>query len=321
MPTRRRTKLNRIASQSQRRPDIRECCAGYIDSLVRLYESTDPGNGPSSEEDKLEAARQAISIWWYLWAELMLWAQSHLAGYEMLKSHPELRERIEKLLGEVSTADSHVLEYVGVYFSWNHVNDGDPMLTAIHDVMGEEFQITMSDPPLRPIIRELIVSRSANSSFWRFPLGDAFFSLEQGQVDELVKPSEIRRQGNAVAVYHWKLHALSHAHFLVGKGLKKYRALEIVGQSIGQSVETLRSWEKAYTFDDDFSMTLRAAELAGLLEKELDARTVTEIIQKYGAEYFRHTSDVEYAKFVLRDLREETLDHVRDGLRSARAGK
>lgn len=89
----------------------------YLDSLAKLYRSTDPLHGPSSEEDKLEAARQAISIWWYVWAELMLWAQSHLAGYEMLKSHPQLRERLEKLLGTELSVDSHALEYVGVYFS------------------------------------------------------------------------------------------------------------------------------------------------------------------------------------------------------------
>ncbi len=90
----------------------------------------------------------------------MLWAQSHLAGYEMLKAHPELRERLEELLGEEMTVDSHAVEYVGVYFSWNHVDDGDPMLAAIHEVMSEEFEITMTDPPLRPTIRELLVTFS-----------------------------------------------------------------------------------------------------------------------------------------------------------------
>ena len=220
----------------------------YLDSLAKLYRSTDPLHGPSSEADKLEAARQAVSIWWYLCAELMLWAQSHLAGYEMLKSHPQLRERIEKLLGTKITVNSHALEYVGVYFSWNHVDDSDPMLSAIHEIMGEEFEITMIDPPLRPIIRELLASRSANSSFWRFPLQHALFALELGEVDDLVKPSEIRRQGKPVALYRWKLLALSHVRFLMGKGLKKYKALEKVAQGVGQSVENSPQLGKGIRF-------------------------------------------------------------------------
>jgi hypothetical protein len=289
--------------------------------LAELYQTTDPALGAKSEENKLEAARQAISIWWYLWAELMLWAQSHLTGYEMLKAHPDLRERLEKALGSEITVDSHVVEYVGVYFSWNHVDDGDPMLSAIHEIMGDEFEITMTDPPLRPLIRELLVSRSANSSFWRFPLQHALFSLEFGEVDDLVKPSEIRRQGSPVALYRWKLLALSHVYFLIGKGLKKFKALEKVAKGLGQSIETLRSWEKAYGFDDDFMMALTTARLAGELEEELDKRPVKEIIEEYGAEYFRHSSDVEYAKLRLHELRATSLDAVRNGLRSARAAK
>jgi hypothetical protein len=289
--------------------------------LAELYQSTDPAHGAASEEGKLEAARQAISIWWYLWGDLLLWAQSHLAGYEMLKAHPELRERLEERLGEEMTVDSHAIEYVGAYFSWNHVDDSDPMLTAIHEIMEEEFGLTMSDPPLRPIIRELLISRSANSSFWRFPLRHALFALELGEIDDLVRPNEIRRQGSPVALYHWKLMALSHVHFLMGKGLKKYKALENVAQAVGQSVETLRSWEKAYSFDDDFVMALRVAQMAGELEQELDSRPVDQIMAEYGAEYFRHSSDIEYAKLQLRELRAAPLEVVREGLRKARGTK
>jgi hypothetical protein len=153
-----------------------------------------------------------------------------------------------------------------------------------------------------------------------------FLALELGEVDNLVRPSEIRRQGSPVELYRWKLFALSHVHFLVGKGLKKFKALENVAQGVGQSVETLRSWEKAcwekaYGHDDDFMMALRAAELAGELEKELDSRSINELVDEYGAEYFRHSSDVEYAKLTLRELRATPLDDVRVGLRTARSAK
>jgi hypothetical protein len=248
----------------------------------------------------------------------MLWAQSHLAGYEMLKSHPELRERLEKQLGAKLTVDSHALEYVGVYFSWNHVDDRDPLLAAIHEIMEREFEII--NPPLRPIIRELLVSRSANSSFWRFPLQHALFALDLGEVDELVKPSKIRRQGSPVALYRWKLLALAHARYLMGKGLKKYKAMEKVAESVGQSVETLRSWEKGYAFDDDFMMRLRAAEIAGDLEDVLDGKP-SRRLEEYPQEYFRHTSDIEHARLTLRELRDTPLEAVREGLRTARSSK
>jgi hypothetical protein len=51
---------------------------------------------------------------------------------------------------------------------------------------------------------------------------------------------------------------------------------------VGQSVETRRSWEKAYDFNDHFTMILRAAESAGVLEGELGASPINEIIDEYG---------------------------------------
>ena len=42
----------------------------------------DPARGEASEARKLEQARQAIELWWYLYRYLMLWAQSQIVGYE-----------------------------------------------------------------------------------------------------------------------------------------------------------------------------------------------------------------------------------------------
>jgi hypothetical protein len=82
-------------------------------SLVELYEATDPARGSDAEENKLDAARQAVSIWWYLWGELLLWAQSHLAGMRCSSRIPSLESGLRKLLGTQFTVDSHVVEYVG----------------------------------------------------------------------------------------------------------------------------------------------------------------------------------------------------------------
>jgi hypothetical protein len=44
---------------SQRRTDIRSEVKDYIDRLVELYDSTNPGRGPVSEEGKLESNHSA----------------------------------------------------------------------------------------------------------------------------------------------------------------------------------------------------------------------------------------------------------------------
>ena len=79
---------------SQRNPDIRNAVSHYVENLIQLYESTDPARGSASEENKLEYARQAISMWWYLFGELLLWAQSHLAGYEIGRSNPDFMNKL-----------------------------------------------------------------------------------------------------------------------------------------------------------------------------------------------------------------------------------
>jgi hypothetical protein len=43
-------------------------------------------------------------------------AQSQLAGYEYARSNPKFIEGLSKAFGEEITADSHVLEYIGLLF-------------------------------------------------------------------------------------------------------------------------------------------------------------------------------------------------------------
>jgi hypothetical protein len=43
--------------------------------------------------------------------------------------------------------------------------------------------------------------------------------------------------------------------------MKKYRALELVSEAIGQSADTIRDWEKGAKFDEDYSNELQCAEL------------------------------------------------------------
>ena len=321
MPPRKpKTRKRKLGLTSQRRPNIRAYIDGHIQSLIQLYENTDPSRGTASEENKLEFARQAISIWWYLYGDLLLWAQSQIAGYEFGRSNPEFIEKLTKIFGHEITIDSHALECIGLGWSWNHVNDDDPMLQKVGDAM-EKSKASMDERAIRSLIRELLTSRSANSSFWRFELQSALYALNIGHVDEIFRPEPIRKQGDPLQLFYCKLMTLRHVYFHIGKGLKKYRALRLVADELGQSAETLRSWEKFISGDDDLMIELGWSSLAGELEGDLDKHSVPELIKMHGAEYHRHTADIEYASQTLKIIRSTPLKEIRDGLRSGRLAK
>jgi hypothetical protein len=281
---------------------------------------TDPDRGSASEENKLENARWAIEMWWYVFGELLLWAQSQLAGYEYGRSNPDFMERLSKIFGHEITVDSHVLEYIGLGFSWNRVNYDDPMMQQVEEAM-ENSEAGMDEAAIRSLIRELLMSRSANSSFWRFELQSALYALNLGHVDEIFRPEPIRRQGNPVQLLNWRMMALQHVYFHIGKGLKKYRALQLVADALGQSTETLRGWEKAILADDDLMMNVGSAKLAGELESGIDQHSIAELIKLYGAEYHRNIADIEYARYALNTIRSTPLEKIREGLRRGRKAK
>jgi len=305
---------------SQRDPEIRKTVARYVRSLIELYVTTDPVQGAVSEADKLEKARRAVGLWWYLFGELLLWAQSQIAGYEFGKSNPDFIEKLSNRLGQEITVNSHALEHIGLGWSWNRVNYDDPTMEKVEDAM-EKYEASMDKRAIRSLVRELLMSRSANSSFWRFELQSALYALSLGQVDELFTPEPTRRQGDPIQLLNWKMMALQHVYFHIGKGLKKYRALQLVADALGQSAETLRSWEKFISEDEDLMVELGSSSLAGELESDLDKHSILELIKLYGAEYHRNTTDIEYAKYALKRIRSTPLNEVRDGLRRSRLAK
>jgi hypothetical protein len=316
----RKPRNRNLQAASQRRPNIRSYIEDYIARLVELYEMTDPSRGLASEENKLENARWAIEMWWYVFGELLLWAQSQLAGYEYGRANPDFMEKLSEIFGYEITVDSHVLEYIGLGFSWNRVNYDDPMMQKVEDAM-EKYDVGMNESAIRYLIRELLMSRSANSSFWRFELQSALYALNLGHVDEIFKPEQVRRQGHPVQLLNWKVTALQHVYFHIGKGMKKYRALQLVADALGQSTETLRSWEKIMLSDDDLMMHVESAKLAGELESALDKPSASKPVEIYGVEYHRNVTNIEYARYTLDTIRSTPLEKIREGLRSGRKAK
>jgi integrase len=158
MPSRKPARSKPVTAESQRNKDIRKDVARYVRALIRLYEATDPVHGPASEENKLEKARRAIELWWYLYGELLLWAQSQIVGYEYGRSNPEFIKKLSKTFEREITVDSHILEYIGLGFSWNRPNYGDPMMEKMDKAM-EKYNVGMDTASIRLLIRELLVSR------------------------------------------------------------------------------------------------------------------------------------------------------------------
>ena len=104
-----------------RDPDIEDVVKFYTDILIKVYKSTDPALGTTSEEFKLEQARFAINTWWKLYSKLMIWAQSQILGHSICHEEPEFLSWIEKKTEKALTVDSHDLEHIGMQFVTNRL--------------------------------------------------------------------------------------------------------------------------------------------------------------------------------------------------------
>jgi hypothetical protein len=99
----------------------------------------------------------------------VLWAQSQIVGYELVRRNPDHLAKIAKELQikEVHE-DSHLLEYIVLVQVYNRVNNNDPffdkVLKAIEKLEGA-WQL------------DDIALRSVAIHVWRFPLQTALYAL------------------------------------------------------------------------------------------------------------------------------------------------
>lgn len=99
--------------------DIKLEVQEMVDRLYELHDETDPRKGESSEEAKHEKAQRAVAIWWYIYARLMQWAQSHLIGYEMARSDGKIADVVRDLRGAELSDDVHQFEQLGTLYIAN----------------------------------------------------------------------------------------------------------------------------------------------------------------------------------------------------------
>ena len=102
--------------------------------------------------------------------------------------------------------------------------------------------------------------------------------------------------------------------------MKKYAALEKVAGSLGQSVETLRDWEKALREHEDYVMDFYEAEVAGRYKEPIQSTATRRrwCKEEYLGERYRNTPLSDRVNFTLNHLTRVTLVDVKKGLREAR---
>jgi hypothetical protein len=305
--------------------DIDEWLEGHLQFLKEDYFETDPDRGEESEIAKHEFAQMAVEKLWYLQGKLLSWAQAHLTGHSILSENPELVSFLEEKLGYEIHEDCHVLEQLGLVYNFNPPNPDDPALERMKALL-EEFnalhpgdgEIILPASAMRRTIRELLMSRCADNSYWRFDLQHSLAALNEGEVDTLATPSPGKRQGLPYSLNRWKLEALRQVRFRVGKGYKKYRALDEVSQAIGQSPETLRSWEKDLEKSHDRAIDLYCSELAGFFDRYFSGDNTAIAPEAEEFETWRGLNHVEHAKYLHKVIAETTIEDVRDAIRRFR---
>jgi hypothetical protein len=243
--------------------EIREKAYIIVEELIQLYKMTNPEYGEKSEDNKLENARTSMSLFWELFDVLGYWAQCHLIAYKRSAVDAEFTTSVMEENDGLSS-DSHVLEEIGDnFFKAIAADFSNPDFNYFDsEASYMSFQRRYSQL-LRLFIFEILTSSSPESHPWRFQFQKALRAMNYGQTEELLKPMPIRKAGTPFALAEWKLEALLQIFYRVGQGMKKYRALEFVSEAIGQSTDTIRDWEKDAKFDEDYSIELQCAELAG----------------------------------------------------------
>ncbi|GAB5509535.1 MAG: hypothetical protein Rhims3KO_09360 [Hyphomicrobiales bacterium] len=299
----------------KRDKEVREKAHILLEELLELYIVNNPQFGVRTELDKTDNAYRVIETFWQLFDLLGYWAQCHLAALSRGAFDAEFVEAISQDVPNLSR-DSHILEDEGTRF----LKAIDSQFSREEFLFFKEDKTYLTDGGLgdqmvRDLMADLLSSRSQAGNSWRFPLARALRALNEGQYDSLFKPWPRRRVGQAFDLAQWRLEAILQIQFRVGQGWKKYRAQEVVADGIGQSIETLRSWEKELKFDPEYGSEMAVAEIAGRHEAQLDAGHILGF-PDYGT--YRGLPLIEKARDLLPILRERQMDVIAQKIRELR---
>mgnify|MGYP001571519020 CR=1 FL=1 len=307
---------------------LRERLSGYADRLVELYKRHDPRT-PTNEFDKTRDAYQAIELCWRIFDTAADWAQRHIIGIEYAA------EKNEELL--------ECDQFDGLYSDNGSFNDSHPFLEILPFIeeewgfagiklFAEDFMEGFDGLELSPLsgsarrsyISELLTSHSAGSFAWRNELTHSLRALNYGTVLELARPNALKGQGLLYESRIWKLQALLHVQFMIGKGIKKSVAMQEVATAVGRSFETIRDWETKTDFDTWELFQIEAAHLAGEFEEELKTIRLhhnepsVELSQRNKG--FKYTTLVELAHFYVMGVTRYEMNEIAKNLARVLSG-
>jgi hypothetical protein len=292
-----------------RDPEAREKARIVLEEIIELYNVSDPLYGRPSEDEKLENARKSITLFWELFDILAYWAQCQIIAYCRSNFDKEFRRTMNIEDQNIHTG-SHVLEQAGDKFLQSiSAKFMDKDLNYFDDEKQYFSKGGAFSQILREFIFEMLASNSGDSHPWRFILQRGVRAMNAGQTEDIFEPLPVRRSGTPFDLAEWKHEALLQVYFRSGQGYKKYRALEIVGTGIAQSVETLRDWEKGEKFNEEYLVELECAQIAGRHEGEFKAGTDIKLgFHHYGTH--RGTPLIEIAFSLMRVIESRSFPEI-----------
>jgi hypothetical protein len=220
-------------------------CHQIVDDLVRLFQETDPAKSIKSEAGKKEKALQALNKVGLLTGILTEWAECQIFGayYKIAKSPDKW------LTGDASDKHENELMWYGNNIPDDAFSNDDHLMcerAAIADILHNTF------------------SRYGRMG-WRMSLKESLYALNEGQIEWLLTPTNIRQQGNAYDLQAIKWAAVKHIYKLVGQGWKKTAARQKIAEYCGITLDTVKKWEKeAIRERDRDKNTLKAIQVGSL---------------------------------------------------------
>ena len=149
-------------------------------------------------------------------------------------------------------------------------------------------------------------------------LQQSLAALNHGEVDTLATPNKKKKQGRPFSLQKWKYETLMQVRYRIGQGVKKYVVLEEIGNAIGQSPETIRSWEKTLKKDPDIEFAMWLGEICGQYEEAIKERDFDKIPDEIRYEFNRNQNVEDLAAYYLRSIKSKKLTQIKDKLREYR---
>ena len=220
-------------------------CHKIIDELVALYAKTDPKYGEKSQENKQEYAYQALNKVGELAGILTEWAENQLFGI-----YARVAESKDGWIDQ-KTCDQHTNETM-----WY-----DPELPE--DIFEGETKLICERLAIGSILHNTF-SRYGRMG-WRLSLEHSLYALNEGQVEWLMTPVNIRKQGDAFDLQELRWIVVKHLYKLIGQGVKKMAAEAYLADVCNVKVDAIQKWEKEAVKERDKERNLLEAIKLGSL--------------------------------------------------------